>query len=143
MRTYDVKTNGTWPFVDDEPGLYINCQYSWDGNELVAKEGSGSKGDFEGNVFRWFCFPLGGFHLLYSYKWDSKNQKFIPTDTEDDIPTWILQNNTLKMENPNDQFQDLTIEGDIPPPIILAIAMHSWQWKREGELTETMTGNDN
>eukprot|EP01091_Cochliopodium_minus_P009770 TRINITY_DN247_c0_g1_i2.p1 TRINITY_DN247_c0_g1~~TRINITY_DN247_c0_g1_i2.p1 ORF type:complete len:385 (-),score=113.26 TRINITY_DN247_c0_g1_i2:19-1173(-) len=137
LRTFDVKTNGTWPFIDDEPGLYINCQYSWDGYSLKAREGSGSKGEFDGKVFNWYCFPMGGFHLLYSYQWDEVNRKFIPKDTKENIPTWILDDTSIKMETPNDQFQDLIIEGHIPPPIILSIAMHSWQWKREGEISES------
>jgi hypothetical protein len=97
----------------------------------------------DGDTFKWYNFPLGGFHLLYSYKWDNKNKKFTPVNTEDDVPTWILQNNTLKMENPKNDFEDLVLDGDIPPPLILAIAMHSWQWKREGELTETLSGTEN
>jgi hypothetical protein len=43
LQTYDVKTDGSWPFVDDEKGLFINCQYSFNGSKLRPREGSGSK----------------------------------------------------------------------------------------------------
>jgi len=143
VKTFDVKTNGTWPFIDDEPGLYINCQYSWDGIFMKAKEGSGSKGEWDGISFRWHCFPMGGFYELYEYKWEESNKRFVPKESEEKIPTWIFENNCLKKEEGfgGADFADVTVEGSVPPPLVLAIAMHSWQWKREGELTELISEN--
>ena len=109
---------------------------------MKAREGSGSKGDWDGMSFRWHCFPMGGFYELYEYKWEEGTCRFVPKTTEEKIPTWIFKGGALKKEDASEQFAeflDVTVEGSVPPPVVLAIAMHAWQWKREGELTELIS----
>lgn len=141
LKSFDIKTDGTWPFVDDEHGLFINCQYSWSGTKLRPREGSGSKGDWNGKLFRWSCFPLGAFHPLYEYSYDEKTQCFRPSaaNVQDELPVWELTNNGTLLKNASGAqpqlFKDVLIDGSVPPVLALAVGMHKWQWLREGELT--------
>ncbi len=43
----------------------------------------------------------------------------------------VAQNNV----NPR-IFPSITVDGVVPPPLCLAVAMHAWQWQREGEITQ-------
>lgn len=81
--------------MDDEKGLFINCQYSWNGSKLRPREGSGSKGDWHNDRFRWACFPLGSFRPLYEYEWDDARRVFSPVGAAD-LPVWEVSGSHFK-----------------------------------------------
>jgi hypothetical protein len=48
-----VRTDGSWPFADEEEGLHVACRYSWTGSKLRSTNGSASRGDWDGKTFKW------------------------------------------------------------------------------------------
>jgi hypothetical protein len=138
LIAWDLKTDSTWPFEKEEPGLYVTCRYTWSGTKLRALAGSGSRGEWDGRVFRWSCATrLGGFRPVFEYSWNEGSRRFEPLPHGSTaLPTWSMLPGALKNSSFTNvrEFPDLAIElGSVPPPVALAVAMHKYQWKQEAQ----------
>ena len=138
LLAWDLKTDGTWPFDGEESGVQVTCRYAWTGSKLRAVAGSGSRGEWDGRVFRWSCATRsGGFRPVYEYAWNEGSRRFEPLPQGSTaLPVWSLLPGALKnasFTNVRD-FPDVAIEhGTVAPPIALAVAMHKYQWKQEAQ----------
>jgi hypothetical protein len=133
LKSYNVKTTGAWPFEQLETGLVIDCQYDWNGSELTAIDGSGSRGDFDGKRFKMYCCPKGQSRLVFEYEYKELGKRFEPVGAPH-LPVWVMNESSFKNVNgvSQEEFPDLLIEGSIPAAMGLVAAMHNYQWKQEG-----------
>ena len=127
LKTYEVRTEGEWPFEDEQRDLLINVKYRFDGKRVVAVEGSASKGELTGSMFKWSCKTGSQEHLLYEYVWDEESMEFNPTSAyAKDLPVWEVGPHIIKNAQGMDgkTFPNCFVEGSLPPVICLVVAMH-------------------
>jgi len=131
LRTITLTTDGSWPFKEEGKGLNINCQYTWDGEEIMAKEGTGSKGEWDGKCITWYALPLGEYCGVYQYRWIEDEQVWQPEDSMEELPKWNYVDGEAITPDNKVKFNEVAIKGSVPPIIALVVAMHKWQWEME------------
>ena len=133
LRSVELETDGKWPFGRLEQGLAINVQYSWNEGKLSPMEGSGSKGHWDGRVFRWYCLPHGSPRLVYEYSYVESSRRFESDNGE--LPVWVLDDDVMRNFNGVNvrEFPDIAVDGNVPAIVALVVAMHKFQWKCEGQ----------
>lgn len=137
LKTFDLKTDGSWPFSQEERGLYIDVQYSWTGSKLRPLVGSGTRAEWDGQVFRLSCFPKHQARLVCEYTYLESSRRFEPVNSPK-LPIWVLENNVLRNFNGVNvrEFPDIPLDGSVPPWIALTVALHHFQWKCEARWSQ-------